>query len=247
MSGRGKALLQVAAGNFSALNNMPAQHSNYQFVNGKNRKVYKGTKAGVFYRKTPSGARAYLKEHEKKALLNHLLKHSVAPPAVVVNKAPNNAVAVPLGPNIKPNNKVNVPKSNKNFINLPTQKNNKGNYYVNAKNRKVYKGKTGALFRIRASGTRAYLTKLNKQSLLAHLTGPVNMSTPGFLPPSPSLSSFLGTTAKRTNANARAVSNMVARAVNKAKRNNSVLLAHLNTRPRFMGARRIVGSAPARF
>ena len=54
MPGRGNALVNVAAANMSQLNSMPAHGSNYQFVNGKNRKVYKGTKAGVFYRKTPS-------------------------------------------------------------------------------------------------------------------------------------------------------------------------------------------------
>lgn len=237
MPGRGNALVNVAAANMSQLNSMPAHGNNYQFVNGKNRKVYKGTKAGVFYRKTPSGAKAYLKEHEKKALLNHLLKHSVAPPVIV-----NQAGVVPLGPFMNSNKEVAVPAVHlspaKTNLNRLFNKNN----IVNAKGRKVYKGaKRGALYRLSNSGKKAYLTKANKIALLAHLNSlPVgNVSTPGFLPPSPSISAILGSSAKRNNATAKAAHNIVARAINRAK--NTELMNRLSTPHARLGG---VRSAP---
>ena len=258
MPGRGNALVNVAAANMSQLNSMPAHGSNYQFVNGKNRKVYKGTKAGVFYRKTPSGAKAYLKEHEKKALLTHLLKHSVAPPAVIVNNAgAARANAVPLGPFMNSKKEVAVPalpsKTNVNNLNRLFNKNN----IVNDKGRKVYKGaKRGALYRLSSSGKKSYLTKANKIILAQYnrLMAPPaaranavplnslpvgNVSTPGFLPPSPSISAILGSSAKRNNATAKAAHNIVARAINRAK--NTELMNRLSTPHARLGG---VRSAP---
>jgi hypothetical protein len=246
---RATALINVAAANHSQLNSMPAQGSNYQFINGKARKVYKSSqKAGSYYRLTPSGARAYLKNHEKKALLNHLLKHSVAPPAVIVNNSPNKAAAVPLGANIKSNNKVAGPNLSA-LLAIATQKNNKGNYYLNAKKRKVYKGaKAGALFRFRNSGAKAYLTSAEKKALVNHLLKhSVNTSTPPFVPappPSSSLSSILGSSIRNNNKRAQAAHTIVAQAINKAKLGNNRNL--LNNMP--MGpVLHISHSVPARF